>query len=100
MFAVLIAIFTTALVALVLTAHAWRRRAPRPTPHLRHPARGVGAALSILLLSGAGLFVAFGAASAETVTPRDPWAIQPTAPVWTPPQLETLAVETLPAESE
>ena len=97
MFAVLIALFTTALAALVLIAMGRRRRAPRSTPAqpervMRHPARGVGAALSLLLLSGAGLAVAFTAANAQTVEPHNPWAIEPSAPVWTPPQLETLPI--------
>ena len=90
MFAVLIATLTTAFVALVAMVWTQRRRAPRPTPHLRHPARGMGAALSLLLLSGGGLILALSSANAETVEPHNPWAIQPTAPVWTPPQLETL----------
>ena len=90
MFAVLIATFTTALVAIVLIVISQRRRAPRPLPLQRHPARGVGAALLVLCLSGGGLFVAFSSASAETAQPRNPWAIEPTAPAWSPPQLETL----------
>jgi len=92
MFAVLIATATTALVALVAMAFAQRRRAPRTTPHQRHPARGVGAALLVLLISGAGLFAAFSSAHAETVAPHNPWAIVPAAPAGSPQQLETLSV--------
>ena len=92
MFAVLIATVTTAFVALVVMAFAQRRRAPRTTPPQRHPARGMGAALLVSLISGAGLFAAFSSAQAETVEPRNRWAIVPTAPMVAPPQLETLSV--------
>ena len=110
MFAVLIALATTALVALVLLptiAIVQRRRVPRSPsivrhPPLRHTARGVSAALLLLALSSAGLAVSFGSAQADAAEPRHPSAIVPPSPlITTPPpvgQLETLPLETLPLD--
>ena len=105
MFAVLIAVATTALVALVsmlTVAIVQRRRVPRSPSFLRHPplrhtARGVSAALLVLALSGAALVLSFASArvasEAEGVAPSSPSSIVPPSPLAAPIPSAPLSLE-------